>query len=153
MRAVIQRVSEASVRIEGRTVSRIGPGLLVLIGIARDDASDEIDRLAGRLPTLRLFDDGERRLNRSVEDIGGEILVVSQFTLMASLDRGRRPGLSQAAPPQEARRFYDRFVSVLSRGTVPVRTGVFGAMMEVSLVNDGPVTFVADRSRRARHDG
>lgn len=145
MRAVIQRVSEASVEVEGRQVSAIGRGLLVLLALEQGDTEEEARWLARRLPELRIFADDRGRMNRSLTDCGGEILLVSQFTLAASLERGRRPSFEAAAAPDEARRLYDDVVRHLAAADIPVRTGLFGAMMQVSLVNDGPVTFIMER--------
>lgn len=145
MRAVVQRVSRASVAVGGRTVGEIGRGLLVLVGFAPGDGREEIDWMAGKLKGLRVFPDGEGRMNLDVGDVGGEMLVVSQFTLYGDVSRGRRPSFLQAAAPEEAERLYDEFVDVCRRGTVPVATGEFGALMDVSLRNEGPVTLVIDR--------
>jgi len=145
VRAVIQRVAEASVAVAGRPVSAIGAGLLVLVAVEKDDGEAEAAWLARRLPELRIFPDEEKGMNRSLADIEGEILLVSQFTLAARLDRGRRPSFAEAADPARARTVYDQLVEFLSAGNIPVRTGVFGALMKVSLVNDGPVTFLLER--------
>ena len=131
--------------VEGRQVSAIGRGLLVLLALEQGDTEDEARWLARRLPELRIFADDRGRMNRSLTDCGGEILLVSQFTLAASLERGRRPSFEAAADPDDARRLYDDVVRSLAAADVPVRTGLFGAMMQVSLVNDGPVTFIMER--------
>ena len=144
MRAVVQRVAEAGVSIGGREVAAIDAGLLVLIGVRRDDDEAAAARLARRVLTLRLFEDGSGRMNLDVAAAGGALLVVPQFTLAADVARGRRPGFDAVAPPDQARALYDRFVAGLEAGPVPVRTGQFGARMRVRLVNDGPVTFVLD---------
>jgi D-tyrosyl-tRNA(Tyr) deacylase len=144
MRAVIQRVSEASVRVEGGVVGRIGAGLLVLLGVGQGDGEDDADYLAEKTLNLRIFPDAAGQMNRSVTDVGGGILVVSQFTLYGDVRRGRRPGYSSAAAPEEANRLYERFVARLRPSGLPVATGVFRAMMDVALVNQGPVTLLLD---------
>src|SRR5438105_7421523 len=138
MRAVCQRVSEARVRVAGEVVGEIGTGLCVLLGIARGDA--EVEPLAGKIARLRIFPDDEGRFNRSLGDVGGAALVVSQFTLLADTAKGNRPSFTNAAPPDEAEPVYDRFCSALEGLGVPVARGIFGATMQVELVNDGPVT-------------
>ena len=143
MRALVQRTTGASVTVEGRTVGRIGHGLVVLVCAMRGDGEAEVPRLARKVANLRIFRDDEGRMNRSVRDTGGAALVVSQFTLAAEA-RGNRPGFSAAAAPDEGRRLYERFCADLASLGVPVETGEFGAMMAVSLVNDGPVTIWLD---------
>ena len=144
MRAVIQRVHSASVRIEGQQHSRIGPGLLVLLGVERDDTTEDAVALAKKTSELRIFEDGEGRMNRSVLDTGGELLAVSQFTLLGDCSKGRRPSFIKAARPEEAVPLYDQFVEGLRAIGVPVSTGVFQAMMDIELVNHGPVTLILD---------
>ncbi len=144
MKVLLQRVSEASVEVAGECVARIGPGLLALVGVAPEDGEEQLQWLADKTLGLRIFADEAKPMNLSVADVSGELLVVSQFTLAADTSRGRRPGFSSAAPPEHAEAIYDRFVEVL-RETMPVQTGVFGADMQVSLINDGPVTFLLDR--------
>lgn len=144
MKVLLQRVSEASVDVEGECVARIGPGLLALVGVAPEDGEEQLQWLADKTLGLRIFADEAKPMNLSVADVSGDLLVVSQFTLAADTSRGRRPGFSSAAPPEHAEAIYDRFVEVL-RETMPVQTGVFGADMQVSLINDGPVTFLLDR--------
>ena len=139
MRAVVQRVTEAAVRVEGREVARIGAGLLVLLGVQRGDGHEEADRIAGKLERLRVFADDEGRMNRSVRDTGGELLLVSQFTLYGDARKGNRPSFARAAPPEEAEPLYERV-----RAALDAQGGVFGASMEVSSVNDGPVTLVLE---------
>ena len=139
MRAVVQRVTEAAVRVEDREVARIGPGLLVLLGVRRGDGPEAADRVAGKLERLRVFADDEGRMNRSVRDAGGELLVVSQFTLYGDARKGNRPSFVDAAPPDEAEPLYERV-----RAALGAQGGVFGASMEVSSVNDGPVTLVLE---------
>lgn len=142
MRAVIQRVSEASVSVDGRVVGSIGRGLLVLLGVAKGDDSASAEKLAEKISHYRVFPDEQGRMNRCVTDIGGELLAVSQFTLCADTRKGRRPGFDHAAQPEEAETLYRHFVQHMRQLGLPVKTGEFGAMMRVSLVNDGPVTFV-----------
>jgi D-tyrosyl-tRNA(Tyr) deacylase len=141
MIGLLQRVTEASVEIGGRTVGRIGPGLLVLLGVQKGDGVSEADRLLERLVAYRVFDDEAGRMNRSLLDVGGALLVVSQFTLAAETRKGTRPGFSTAAAPDEGRRLYEHFVAGARARVATVATGEFGAPMRVSLVNDGPVTF------------
>lgn len=148
MRAVLQRVARASVRVEGEVVGAIGAGWLILLGVARGDSNDDADRMADKVVTLRAFEDDHGKMNRSVVEAGGSALVVSQFTLLGDCRKGRRPSFDEAADPGEAKRLYDRFNDRLSTIGLPVATGVFRAMMEVELVNDGPVTFLLD-SRKA----
>lgn len=148
MRAVLQRVIRASVEVEGVEVGRIGPGWLVLLGVARGDVDDDADRLAGKVATLRAFEDEAGKMNLAVADVAGSVLVVSQFTLLGDCRKGRRPGFDQAAEPAEAERLYLRFVEALVALGVPVATGTFRASMNVELVNQGPVTFLLD-SRKA----
>jgi D-tyrosyl-tRNA(Tyr) deacylase len=140
MRAVVQRVSEARVSVEGAVLGEIGPGLMVLVCAMQSDTEAAADKLAAKVARLRIFRDAEGRMNRSVLDAGGGALVVSQFTLAADTARGNRPGFSAAAEPEEGRRLYERFAAALQREGVPVATGRFGAEMQVALVNDGPVT-------------
>ena len=141
MIGLLQRVTEASVEVDGRNVGRIGPGLLVLLGVQKGDGVSEADRLLERLVTYRVFDDEAGRMNRSLLDTGGGLLVVSQFTLAAETRKGTRPGFSTAAPPDEGRRLYEHFVARARGRVAALATGEFGAAMRVSLVNDGPVTF------------
>ena len=144
MRAVVQRVSEAAVRVDGEVRAEIGAGALVLLGVARGDGAVEADRLAGRVARLRIFENDEGRFDRSLLDTGGAALVVSQFTLIADSDKGNRPSFAGAAPPAEAEPLYERFCAAMRGFGVPVETGLFGARMQVELVNDGPVTIVLD---------
>jgi D-tyrosyl-tRNA(Tyr) deacylase len=149
MRALIQRVREARVTVAGRVTGEIGPGLLVLAAVAADDTDVDRDWLARKIASLRIFDDDEAVMNRSVIDVGGGILAVSQFTLYASTRKGARPSWSSAAPPGEARPQFERFVEALARASGrSVATGEFGAMMQVALVNDGPVTIWIDTRER-----
>jgi D-tyrosyl-tRNA(Tyr) deacylase len=144
VRAVVQRVAEASVRVEGETVGSIGPGLVVLLGVGVGDAETDADYLTDKILNLRVFPDEAGQMNRSVLDVSGGLLVVSQFTLLGDARRGRRPSYIEAAPPEEADRLYQHFVSRLRPSGLPVATGVFRAMMDVALVNQGPVTVLLD---------
>ena len=140
MKAVLQRVSEASVSVGGAVVGEIGPGLMVLVCAMVGDTEEQARKLAAKAAKLRIFRDEDGRMNRSILDIRGAALVISQFTLAADTSRGNRPGFSAAAPPEEGRRLYEIFAAALQAEGVPVATGRFGADMQVSLVNDGPVT-------------
>lgn len=153
MRAVVQRVRSASVAVGGEEVARIGPGLLVLLGVAVGDGPAEAAWLARRIAGLRIFADEAGKMNRAVAEVEGSILAVSQFTLLGDCRGGRRPGFAGAAPPAEGRRLYEAFLAdVAAASGVPVRTGVFGADMLVALENDGPVTFILDSNPRVRAD-
>lgn len=147
MRVVLQRVSKASVTVEGRTVGAIGKGVLILLGVGNEDAESDVAYLAEKIAHLRIFPDEEGRMNRSLVDVGGSALVVSQFTLFGDCRRGRRPSYGDAAPPEKAQTLYEAFVDALRTQGVPVETGVFQAMMDVSLVNEGPVTLLLDSKR------
>jgi len=138
---LLQRVARADVDVDGETVGEIGPGLLVLLGVARGDSTREADRLLERIATYRIFDDAEGRMNVSLADSGGALLVVSQFTLAADTHKGTRPGFSTAAAPADGERLYDYFVAAARQRIGSVATGRFGARMKVTLINDGPVTF------------
>lgn len=144
MKVLLQRVSSAAVDVADQRISEIGPGLLVFVGVAPQDGDREVQWLAEKILGLRVFPEGDKAMNRSVVDIAGELLVVAQFTLTADTSRGKRPGFSSAAPPAMAERLYDDLVHLLAQ-VVPVKTGCFGADMQVSLVNDGPVTFVLEK--------
>ena len=145
VKAVIQRVTMASVTVEERLVSEIGPGLLILLGVQENDTEKELDWLVGKVSRLRIFPDDKGAMNRSVKDVGGGILVISQFTLIAETRKGNRPSFIRAATPGMARESYEEFCLRLERETGrPVGRGVFGAHMKVSLVNDGPVTICMD---------
>ena len=148
MRVVCQRVSEARVRVAGEVASEIGPGFCVLLGVAAGDGDADAAQLAGKVARLRIFADEEGRFDRSVLDIGGSALVVSQFTLLADTAKGNRPSFSRAARPEEAEPLYERFCDELRALGVPVATGVFGAAMKIELVYDGPVTIVLDVETR-----
>ena len=144
MRVCVQRVSEASVEIDGKTVGAIGPGLLVLLGIGHSDTPAEVTQLVDKIVNLRVFADDEDKMNRSLLDIHGQMLVISQFTLWGDCRKGRRPSFVQAADPEVAEPLYERFVDEVRGRGVAAETGRFGAMMQVHLVNDGPVTLVIE---------
>lgn len=144
MRAVIQRVKFSSVTVENEMVAKIGKGLLVLLGIAKADNTDDAEYLADKIVNLRIFEDENRKMNRSLVDTGGEMLVVSQFTLLGDCKKGRRPSFVQAAAPDHATELYQIFVEQVRQKGVTVKTGRFRAMMDVSLINDGPVTLIVD---------
>jgi len=150
MRAVIQRVARATVIVQGRAIGTIGPGLLVFVGISRTDTVEDTAYLVDKVLWLRVFTDEEGKMNRNVQESGGSVLVVSQFTLYGDCRKGRRPSFDQAAPPAEARVLYEHFVETARRSSVPVQTGEFQAIMEVHLVNDGPVTILIDSADRKK---
>lgn len=145
MRCVVQRASRAQVTIEGTVKAKIGPGVVALVGVARDDDEARADWMARKIAGLRIFDDGQGRMGRSLVDTGGAVLCVSQFTLYGEVRKGTRPSFTGAAPAELAEHVYGRFCSVLREQGVDVQEGVFGARMKVELVNDGPVTLVIDR--------
>ncbi|HYG68494.1 MAG TPA: D-aminoacyl-tRNA deacylase [Anaeromyxobacteraceae bacterium] len=147
MRAVVQRVSRAEVRVEGRITGSVGRGLLVLLGVARDDGDADVLGLADKVAALRIFEDEAGKMNRSVADVGGGVLVVSQFTLLGDARKGNRPSFVDAAPPEAANERYERFCARLREKGLPVGTGVFRAQMDVELVNDGPVTILLDTQK------
>jgi D-tyrosyl-tRNA(Tyr) deacylase len=150
MRVVLQRVKRGSVTIydpqdpEGRLTGEIGRGLVLLVGFRDGDKTDSVSRLAQKIVELRIFEDDTGKMNRSVTDLGGELLVVSQFTLYGDTRKGRRPGFSQAMPPDEAKKMYGRFIRLLESSGLNVASGVFGAKMELEIINDGPVTFILE---------
>lgn len=148
MRAVVQRVSRAGVSVGGEPVSQIGRGLLVLLGVADEDTDSDAQWMAAKLAGLRVFADEEDKMNRSVTDIGGEVLVVSQFTLLGDAKKGTRPSFAHAARPEEGKRFYELTMKLLAEAGLPTRGGRFGAMMDVELVNDGPVTILLDSKKK-----
>lgn len=147
MRAVVQRVRSARVEVEGEPISSIGRGLLVYLGAGRGDGAPDVALLAEKIAGLRIFEDDAGAMNRSVQDVGGEVLVVSQFTLYGDARRGRRPGFSSAAAPEEANRLYRYFVTRVAAVGLEVKEGIFRAMMDVRLVNHGPVTLLLDSTR------
>jgi D-tyrosyl-tRNA(Tyr) deacylase len=144
LKAVVQRVSQARVVVAGESVAEIGQGLAVLLGVARGDSPADAERLAGKVARLRIFEDEDGKFDDSLLDVGGQALVVSQFTLIADTRKGNRPSFTDAAPPDEAELLYETFCAALAAVDVRVERGVFGARMEVELVNDGPVTIVLD---------
>ena len=144
MRVLIQRVSEAEVLVEGKTVGAIAHGLLVLLGVQHDDTMDDVRYLASKLVTLRIFEDAEGKMNNDLREHNGAVLVVSQFTLYADCRKGRRPSFTRAAPPALAEQLYEAFVAAIDQYGVPVATGRFGTHMHVRLVNDGPVTMLLE---------
>ncbi len=150
MRLVLQRVKEASVEIDGRVVGQIGPGLVVFIGVGKGDSEHDAVFLADRVLGFRIFEDAAGKMNLSVKDVHGELLVISQFTLYGSTLKGRRPSFDAAAPPDHARVLYELFLQELRRSGLKVESGIFGARMRVSLVNDGPVTFIMESEPVAR---
>jgi D-tyrosyl-tRNA(Tyr) deacylase len=148
MRAVIQRVSNARVVINGLEHSRIAAGIMVLLGVEKEDTDNDADMLARRIVELRIFEDEAGKMNRSISETGGQILAVSQFTLLGDCRKGRRPSFDPAAPPDVARVLYARFVNAIDALGIPVATGVFQAMMDIELTNQGPVTFILDSRKR-----
>jgi D-tyrosyl-tRNA(Tyr) deacylase len=148
MRAVVQRVSQARVKVNGEVTGEIGTGLLVLLGVAKTDDPAAARQLAEKIHGLRLFNDAEQKMNRSLSEAGGAVLAVSQFTLYGDCRKGRRPSFDRAAPAEQARALYDEFVAALRALGARVETGVFQAMMDVELVNDGPVTVLVDTDRQ-----
>jgi D-tyrosyl-tRNA(Tyr) deacylase len=148
MRVVLQRVKEARVDVAGETVGSISTGFLILIGVTATDTQQDADYLADKVINLRIFPDEEHRMNRSILEVGGSLLVVSQFTLYGDCRKGRRPSFDRAAPPEQARRLYEYFIERLTSRNIIVQTGVFQAEMQIHLVNDGPVTFILDSPDR-----
>lgn len=148
MKALLQRVSSANVAVEGKTICGIKKGLLVFLCAVRGDTEKDLDYVVRKVTALRIFEDGQGKMNLSVADVKGEVLVVSQFTLAANTRKGNRPSFEKAETPEQARQMYDSFVQRLSETGIMVRTGVFAAMMDVSLVNDGPVTISIDSRER-----
>lgn len=147
MKAIIQRVTRASVEVEGQVVGRIDLGLLVLLGVAKGDEERDLSYLVEKVQNLRIFGDDQGKMNRSLLEVGGSLLVVSQFTLLGDTGKGRRPGFDLAAPPEAARAWYEETVRRLRAAGLTVETGVFGAHMQVELRNDGPMTFLLDSRR------
>ncbi len=144
MRAVVQRVKQSTVTTDNEILGQIGSGLLVLLGVAKGDTAKDADYLANKIINLRIFEDEDRKMNRSLLETGGELLAVSQFTLLADCRKGRRPSFIEAAEPEKATDLYERFVNVVRAKGVAVQTGRFRAMMEVALINDGPVTIIIE---------
>lgn len=147
MRTVIQRVTKASISVDGNVVGSIGPGMVVLIGVEKDDSEKDIAYVAEKIAGLRIFEDSSGKMNLSIKDTGGEILAISQFTLYGDCRKGRRPSYTRAAGGDFARRCYELFIARLAEHEIPVRTGVFGATMDVHIVNSGPVTLLVDSSK------
>jgi D-aminoacyl-tRNA deacylase len=147
MRVVIQRVTEAKVEVDGRVVGAIGPGLVVFLSVTHADTADDAQFIAEKLVNLRIFSDEAGKMNLSVQDVGGKILMISQFTLHGDCRKGRRPGFDQAAPPEQAQTLYNHTIDLVRQQGITVETGVFAAHMHVSSLNDGPVTFMLDSSR------
>lgn len=147
MRAVVQRADRGSVTVEGRVVGEIGRGLVVLLGVGRGDTKNDAEYLAGKIANLRIFEDEQGKMNLSILDTGGEVLAVSQFTLYGDCRKGRRPGFSEASPPEEARSLYEIFVKELKKIGVGVATGCFREHMKLEIINDGPVTLLLDSKR------
>ena len=145
MKAVLQRVKHASVSIDGKIYSQINEGLLVLYGVEKGDTRDKMEWIAKKIPNLRIFEDENDKMNLSVCDINGEILVVSQFTLAADCKKGTRPGFDKAELPQEAEKMYEEFITEIKKSGISVKTGKFGAMMDISLCNNGPVTIILEK--------
>jgi len=148
MRAVIQRVQKAGVSVAGRKVAEIRPGLLVLVGVGKTDEEADARYLAEKISTLRIFEDPDEKMNLSVQDVEGEVLVVSQFTLFADCRKGRRPSFTDAADPEKARRLYARMLEFLKENGISTAEGIFQASMQVELINDGPVTILLDSAKR-----
>ena len=148
MRAVVQRVKSASVKVEGELVSEIGAGVLVFLGVAHDDTATELEYIANKVANLRIFEDEEGKMNRSLLETGGAALVVSQFTLYGDCRKGRRPSFINAARPEVANTLYEQFIAALEQQNVPTQGGTFQAMMDVQLVNDGPVTILLDSNKQ-----
>ncbi len=144
MKVVVQRVKHASVKVDGKTVGQIGKGLMLLIGIADTDTEEDIEFVANKCLNLRIFEDAQGKMNRSLLEVGGEILAISQFTLLGDTRKGRRPSFVHAADPEKGKAYYDRFVERLRRSGVKTETGIFGAMMDVELLNYGPVTLIVE---------
>ena len=147
MRAVVQRVKEAKVVVEEKTVGEIGHGLLVFLGVEQADEIEDAEYLVSKIINLRIFKDDEQKFNLSLIDVKGEMLVVSQFTLLGDCRKGRRPSFSDAAPPEKAQKLYENFMELVARNNISVASGEFQAMMDVSLVNDGPVTMLLDSKK------
>ncbi len=150
MRAVVQRVKKALVRVNGRVVGSIGQGLLVFLGVGKEDSEKDLEFMVRKIPYLRVFEDSTGKMNLSVRDVGGAVLCVSQFTLYGDCRRGLRPSFDEAALPDQAQYYYEAFLERLRKEGIPVESGIFGAFMEVELLNDGPVTLLLDSRERRR---
>ena len=150
MRVILQRVTQSSVTVDHQIIGQINKGINLLVGISKTDRLEELQWMANKCLTLRIFPDEQGRMSNSIQDINGEILIISQFTLYGDCRKGRRPSYDNASPPDQAEPLYDQFVALLRQSRLTVETGKFGAMMQVSIENDGPVTFVLDRD--APHD-
>lgn len=148
MRAVVQRVKSASVKVEGELVSEIGAGVLVFLGVAHEDTATEIEYIANKVANLRIFEDEEGKMNRSLIEMGGAALVVSQFTLYGDCRKGRRPSFIKAARPEQANALYEQFITALEQQNISTHGGTFQAMMDVELINDGPVTILLDSDKQ-----
>lgn len=145
MKAVIQRVSKASVTIKGRTIGKIGLGMVVLIGFSKTDSAEDIPFMVDKILHLRIFEDNQQKMNKALLDVGGEILLISQFTLLGDTRKGRRPNFMNAAPPDVAQKLYQQFIQAFQNRKVPVQTGQFQAYMQVLINNDGPVTLILEK--------
>ena len=144
MKAILQRVSEASVTVDGNVTGHIGKGILILLGVAQEDTEEDLEILANKIPKFRIFNDDQGKMNLSLTDVGGSLLVVSQFTLFGTWRKGNRPGFTDAAPPDKGEEMYKQFVKRMQDQGFHTETGLFGAMMKVGLTNEGPVTFMLD---------
>jgi D-tyrosyl-tRNA(Tyr) deacylase len=147
MRAIIQRVKEAKVEVDGEAVGSIGKGILVFVGIGKSDTDKDIEYMVNKIPGLRIFPDGNNETAISVTEIGGDIMVVSQFTLFGDLRKGKRPSFTDAMPPAHAKEVFERLLGAFKQADIAVKTGVFQAMMDISLVNDGPYTVLLDSAK------
>lgn len=150
MRAVIQRISRASVRVDGKMIGAIEKGVLVFLGVGKEDGEKDVDFMVRKIPNLRIFEDENGKMNRSLKEVGGKVLFISQFTLYGDCRRGLRPSFDEAAPPEEARRWCENVVEGLEKEGITVEQGEFGAFMEVELLNEGPVTILLDSKERRR---